>query len=39
MEKLIREYKDECDLASKLAGRIWKIGQIITISIFSNLLF
>lgn len=36
MEKLIREYKDECDLASKLAGRIWKIGQIITISIFSS---
>lgn len=30
MEKLIRKYKEECDLSSKLASRIWKIGQIIT---------
>jgi len=34
MEKLICRYKEECDLSSKLASRIWKIGQIIIISIF-----
>lgn len=36
MEKLIRKYKEECDLSSKLASRMWKIGQIIIISIFAS---
>ena len=36
MEKLIRKYKEECDLSSKLASRMWKIGQIIIISIFTS---
>lgn len=35
MEILIRKYKEDCDLSSKLASRIWKIGQIIIISIFT----
>lgn len=35
MEKLIRKYKEECDLSSKLASRMWKIGQIIIMSIFA----
>ena len=35
MEKIIRKYKEECDLSSKLASRMWKIGQIIFISIFA----
>lgn len=35
MEKLIRKYKEECDLSSKLASRMWKVGQIIIISIFT----
>lgn len=35
MEKLIKKYKEECDLSSKLASRMWKIGQIIIISIFT----
>mgnify|MGYP007087777839 FL=1 len=33
MEKLIRKYKEECDLSSKLASRMWKIGKIIIIDI------
>ena len=36
MEKLIRKYKEECDLSSKLASRMWKIGQIIIIAIFAS---
>lgn len=36
MEKLIRKYKEECDLSSKLASRMWKIGQIIIIVIFAS---
>lgn len=36
MEKLIRKYKEECDLSSKLTSRMWKIGQIIIISIFAS---
>ncbi len=35
MEKLIKKYKEECDLPSKLASRMWKIGQFIIISIFA----
>lgn len=34
MEKLIKKYNDECNLTSKLANRLWKIGQIILLSIF-----
>lgn len=33
MEKLIKKYNDECNLTSKLANRLWKIGQIILLSI------
>lgn len=36
MEKLIRKYKEECDLSSRLASRMWKIGQIIIIVIFAS---
>ena len=36
MEKLIRKYKEECDLSSKLASRMWKIGQIIIMSSFAS---
>lgn len=35
MEKLIKKYKEDCDLSSKLASRMWKVGQIIIISIFT----
>ena len=29
MEKLIKKYKEECDLLSKVPSRLWKIGLII----------
>ena len=35
MEKLIYQYNKECNLTSKLANRLWKIGQVIIILIFS----
>lgn len=35
MGKLIRKYKEDSDLSSKLASRMWKIGQIISMSIFA----
>ncbi len=31
MEKLIEKYKEECDVLSKLARRLWKSGQIIVV--------
>lgn len=31
MEKLIEKYKEECDILSKLARRLWKSGQLIIV--------
>lgn len=31
MEKLIEKYKEECDILSKLARRLWKSGQLFII--------
>ena len=36
MEKLIKRYKEECDLSSKLASRLWKLGQIIVLFVAAN---
>lgn len=35
MEKLIKQYNKECNIMSKKANRLWKIGQIIITFIFS----
>ncbi len=35
MEKLIEKYNKECNLTSKVASRLWKVGQIVLLSIFS----
>ena len=35
MEKLIYQYNKKCNLTSKSANRLWKIGQVIILLIFS----
>ena len=36
MEKLIYQYNKNCNLTSKLANRLWRIGQVIILLIFST---